>query len=110
MVTLILRDNATQENVLTIRTSAPLLPSDEGIPFEVVEFEDIPSLIAADPEATLVPALKDLNYNLNKGVQYTLASLRVITDRNELTIFTEDGMSIEGEFPTTTTTTTEDPG
>lgn len=108
MVVLILKDNDTDEVVITLKTSMALLPKDNGVPFSLVEFPDLEQQIKSGKieEGDVTETLKDLNYNLKKSTTVTLAQLRVIADRNDLSIFTEDGETVGTELPVTTTTTT----
>lgn len=96
MLTLIIKDNVTDTEVLRVKTSLALNPKDSGAPFHLVEYKDLAARIKSGEleEGDVTAGLKDLNYSLTKGETFTIADIKVITDRNDYVIFLTEGPHI----------------
>lgn len=92
MFTIVIKDNATAEVIMTLKTSLPIAPKDAGVTFNLVEFPDLELEIKHGrvDVGDVTAGMKDLNFNLKKSTMVTLSELKVITDRNALTIVASD--------------------
>lgn len=92
MLTLIIKDNATDTEALRIKTSLPLVPKDNGAPFHLVEYKDLEARIKSGElvEEDVTAGLKDLNYSLSKGPTFTLTDINTIATRNDYAVFTSE--------------------